>query len=114
MVVPFSFSGHYGRRKKKEMKMKKTHLVGSSDLLDRGSRFLRELGIRCEPQHLHHGLLPRVKLRDPMRGLFGFLIKKNEYTRLQTMDYEMRHGINGEEDTPVFVRGTTGKRTMAS
>ena len=49
-----------------------------------------------------------------MRGLFGFLIKKNEYTRLQTMDYEMRHGINGEEDTPVFVRGTTGKRTLAS
>ena len=30
------------------------------------------------------------------------------------MDYEMRHGINGEEDTPVFVRGTTGKRILAS
>ena len=26
----------------------------------------------------------------------------------------MRHGINGEEDAPVFVRGTTGKRILAS
>ncbi len=30
------------------------------------------------------------------------------------MDYEMRHGINGEDDAPVFVRGKTSKRVLAS